>query len=250
MTAVYAMLILLMLAGFILTGAARFAVCMILLAVFCCIDRLRTGTGSAKEKPLTKSDRIKHLLCALLLCAVPFWCAPLTLHTSQLWRWPFQRALLGVYNTPAAWFPDFQRDVQSDFAFDYLPGMMQGTGHESVRFVTSPARAAEIEKQFAELALYQSTLPADQSGSFPEIPEQSRAAFPAAAGGWDGTADFWFDRDFWFADGSAPADAKVYYLDARGSWNHPGCSAVIVSSQSGRVEYVQYGYTELADEKN
>ena len=75
---------------------------------------------------------------------------------------------------------------------------------------------------------------------------RQESGFPAAAGGWDGTADFWFDRDFWFADGTPPADAKVYYLDARGNWNHPGCSAAIVSSRSGRVEYAQYGYTQLA----
>ncbi len=239
MTVVYVLLIALMLAGFILTGAARFVVCMILLAVFCAADLPARSGRSRKSSG-------KRLLIALLLCCVPFLCAPLAMHTTLMWRYPFQRALLGIYNAPAAWVPDFQRDVQSDFAFDYLAGVMQGTGHESIRFVTSPARAAEIEQQFAEKALYQSTLPSEKNGSFPEIPEQSRSAFPAAAGGWDGTADFWFDRDFWFADGTPPADAKVYYLDARGNWNHPGCSAAIVSSRSGRVEYAQYGYTQLA----
>ena len=230
-------------AGFALTGLLRFPIAAGILIFGCAVRVELDRRAKAAQQPLRK-DRWAVLLIPLcLIAAAPFLWTPIAMRTSAPWRYRIQRAVLRVYGYAPEWFPEIAGDVQSDFRFEHLATVMQGTGHESLRFVTSPERAAALEAQYAAQAKYQTVLPADRFG-YVEIPEESCAAF--ASEGWDGSGDFWYDSDFWYPDGNADPDAAVYYLDARGNWNHPASSVVIIDSRTGAVEFSQLGYTVLA----
>lgn len=142
---------------------------------------------------------------------------PLELHSSQKWQYPFQRRFIGLYPNvkEPAWFPDFRKDVQRDYRFEYVPSIMQGTGHFTVHFVTSPERAAEYAVQFSA---------------------QTDETYLLAECDLDGNA-LYADTGF-FAD--AP-DAVIYVLESNHYFNHPHSSTVVVDTASGKVELTKYG---------
>lgn len=235
-------------AGFILTGAMRFAVfgIFLIIALLLRIAKAQKPPEEAPKNPL-KQNISPLIPVGAVLAVFLFLPAPLKLHTTMRWRYPFQKALIQVYNKMPKWFPDFGDDVKSDFVFDYMPTIMQGTGHESVCFVTTPERAAEIQTQYAAVSKYALPLPETVfSSNFCELTVPEEKCAPFADSEWDGTASFYCDREFWFPDGTVRPDASVYILDARGDWNHWGCSAVIVSVETGAVQYSQFGFTYLA----
>ena len=232
---------------FVLTGAARFLIGAGICTFFALIERNARKRGKTQQRP--RGDGVKHLLLAVLLSAVPFITAPITLHTKHLWKYPFQKALIQVYNKMPKWFPELKNIVQSDFSFEYMPTIMQGTGHECLRFMTTPERAKALEAQFAAQAKYTMPLPeTKEQDRFFEltVPEEARGLF--ANSEWDGTADFFYDGTFWYPENKVRPDAVIYILDARGNWNHSGCSAVIISSD-GAVQFSQFGSTSLAYRK-
>ena len=184
----------------------------------------------------------------LLLQRRLFLPAPVMMETSAMWRYPFQKVYLDFYQNIGVpnWFPDFRDDVRSNYRMNYLASILQGTGHFSVRFMTTPERAAELAEQYAAQAKYTAAMP-ETTDTAPigdlTVPENER--IPFALSEWDGTADYYCDRDFWYPDGQCLPEAKIYILDARGNRNHPASSAVIISS-SGAVQLSQYGSTGLA----
>ena len=226
-------------AGLILTGSLRF-----LIGAAVCAGFLAAYLYCRRSKPQEKLSAL-ILLPPLCICGFMMLFAPIYKQSRQLWRYPFQRAFHGIYNSTPKWFPEFSGDVQSDYVFDAIPSIMQGTGHYSVRFVTSPERAAEIEKQFAAQALY--TMPlAEGMLSCQSIPESAGNSYAASGEEWSGAAMFYCDEKFWYPEGKPADGTTVLCLDARGDWNHPGGSVVIVNSRTGAVEYSQFGWTQLA----
>ena len=245
-------------AGFALTGSMRFLLFqgfLILIVLIRTAEKKKRAddpaqTAQTNQNPLKRRVSPWGVIGAVLLLIL-FLPAPLALRSTFVWRYPFQRAYLGLYRNIGVpdWFPEFREDIVSDYHMDYVASVMQGTGHFSVCFMTSPERAAELEAQFAEQAIYTDSLPdAGANASFCKlrVPEEQYQAFSAVSEDeWDGNTTIYADRDFFFHGGNA-ADAAVYILDAKCSMNHPASSAVIISSKTGAVQFSQFGYTHLA----
>ena len=227
-------------AALILTGCIRFLIAALLFAVF-----LGVHLCDKKDpQPQKKTHALLMLIPPFVISGFLMLFAPF-FHSGRLWRYPFQRAFHAVYNSTPKSIPDFSGDVQSDYYFDAMPTIMQGTGHYSVRFVTAPERAAEIEAQFSAQALY--TMPlAEGMLSCQSIPESAGNSYAASGEEWSGAAMFYCDEKFWYPEGKPADGTTVLCLDARGDWNHPGGSVVIVNSRTGAVEYSQFGWTQLA----
>ncbi len=142
---------------------------------------------------------------------------PITLKSPFIWQYPFQRAFLSLYRYGEPdWFPDFRQDVRSDYCFEFLPSIMQGTGFYTVHFVTSPERAAEYASQYAGAGA--------EAVPLPECCNDPDSAVHV-------------NRDF-FPD---PDAAAVYIISTNRDWNHPHSKTVTVDPGSGRVEITQYG---------
>ncbi len=226
-------------AGLLLTGSRRF-----LIGTAVCAGFLAAWLYCRRKKPQEKPNAL-ILLTPLCICGCMMLFAPIYKESRQLWRYPFQRKLHSIYNSTPKWLPDFSGDVQSDYVFDTIPSIMQGSGHYSVRFVTTPERAAEIEKQFAEQAQFIADLPDSRSGMI-NVPESEWKNIPDKKADWDGIAHFYCDEAFWYPDGKPSEGTKICFLDLHGNWNHPGSAVVIVNSRTGAVEYSQFGWTQLA----
>lgn len=203
--------------GFILTTSIQFIIAALIIGI--------SSAGclkSGKKAPPKKKDIVLQVISALIVLMLIFSMPPMGLSSRMLWQYPFQRGFVGMYSNikEPMWFPDFRDDVIGDYRFDYLPSFMQGTGHFSVRFVTSPERAAEYSQNYSQQAKWTLSY---ENVSFTATQDQ----YP----------DIFADRDFWE---NAPG-AAVYILDGVVDWNHPHSSAVIIDVQTGRVQLSQLG---------
>lgn len=221
----------------LLIAAALLAVCFVLtliwsfliLAVIALIIVIHgkaavpeTGAENDSAQPVSPRKRksgSSGCLTALAAGAVIFMILtpPYTVSSSFLWQYPFQNAVLSLYRYgEPEWFPDFRKDVRSDYHFEYLPSMMQGTGFFTVHFVTTPERAAEYAKQYAEAGAEAVSL------------RECVADFDSAVR----------VNESFFPD---PNAATVYVIKSNRNWNHPHSKSVTVDPASGRVEITQYG---------
>lgn len=236
----------LMLGCFLLTGLIRF-----LLAGFIFTLVFFTGKQEDKKKaengrPLRKDRYAVRVIGSLLLCVFPFLMSPIAMRSKMLWQYQIQKPLLRVYNYVPKWFPDVTADVVSDFRSDHVASVMQGEGHESIRFVTTPERAAEYQRKFSEKAYYTAALPETYDAHI-TLPKEDMQKIPGYNDEWDNMLSFYCDRDFWYTnDTDGDPDAVIYFLDVHGNWNHPGSSAVIINTKTGAVELSQFGFTKLA----
>lgn len=221
---------------FYLTAAALLAVCFVLtliwsffiLAFMAMMIGLIGRASAPKTAPGTESEPEPHvpLLKRKVGCVVPlffgsaiflFLTPPYVLKSPFMWQYPFQSRFLSLYRYGEPdWFPDFRKDVRSDYCFEFLPSMMQGTGFYTVHFVTSPERAAEYAGQYADTGAETVPLP------------ECLADFDSAV---HVNADFFPDPDA----------ATVYVISSNRNWNHPHSKTVTVDPVSGRVEITQYG---------
>ncbi|MBR4201763.1 MAG: hypothetical protein IKQ91_10960 [Oscillospiraceae bacterium] len=254
------LLILAAAAGYTLTGSMRFFLLEgvpIFLQLYHIVRQKKQQSsqppaGEAEKKPHRRKilPDIPVILAAILIFFLP---APIALHSTMAWRYPFQRAYLNCYQNiqEPAWFPEFRGDIVSDYTMDYLASIMQGTGHFSVRYMTTPERAAELEKQFAAQSIYSEALPetADNTSFFRLlVPEKQWDSFSVPdADMWDGSVEIYFDRDFFCPAEQAQSGVMVYVLDAKCNWNHPASSVVIINSKTGAVQFSQFGWTALCD---
>lgn len=205
--------------GFILTFAWKF----LFAAIFCALFGL---IGNALDHSRPKSQGIQRIIVMLLVLLIDFSMPPLSMQSSAKWQYRFQRLYAGCYHNSKEpeWFPDFLDDIESDYHFSYSPSVMQGTGWFTVRFQTSPERAAAYAAQFADGARY--TIPVSEYGDRYIINAEK-----------DEILYVQLDTAFWKDD----PDAQIYVLDAVLNWNHPHSSAVIVDTKSGKIEFSQYG---------
>ena len=93
---------------------------------------------------------------------------------------------------------------------------MQGTGFYTVHFVTTPERAAEYAKQYADAGADAVPLP-DCIADFDSAVRVNEDFFPE------------------------PDAATVYVIQSNRNFNHPHSKTVTVDPVSGRVEITQYG---------
>ncbi|MGN0692852.1 MAG: hypothetical protein ACI4K7_10930 [Oscillospiraceae bacterium] len=203
--------------GFILTASAQFIIAALIIGISSAVS-----FKSGKKAPPKKKDIVLKVISALIVLTIIFSMPPLGLSSRMLWQYPFQKSFVGMYRNmkEPRWFPDFRNDVIADYRFDYLPSIMQGTGHFSVRFVTSPECAAEYVEKFSSQAKW--TL------------SYENVSFAAPQ---DEYPDIFADRDFW----ESSPNAAVYILDGVVDWNHPHSSAVIIDVQTGRIQLSQLG---------
>ncbi|MGN1100681.1 MAG: hypothetical protein ACI4RG_00710 [Huintestinicola sp.] len=172
---------------------------------------------------LRKRDYFARAIAFLIAEAFIF-SAPPFLSSSSLWRYPIQRGYIGLYRNirePEA-FPDFRPDVESGYRFEYLPSILQGAGHYSVCFVTSPEKAAEYAERFSETAQY--IIPLEEyDGRYSVSDTEEIAAY--------------IDREFW----SEPSGAQIYVCETNLNFNHPHTFAVIVDKDRGMIQLSQEG---------
>ena len=217
--------------GFILTASAKF-----LIAAVICILTGSIGNISDKKNPrLRKRDIIGRPIALMIILFFIFCTPPITLSSALIWQYPFQKFYTGLYHNvkDPEWFPDFRDEIQSDYSFNYIPSIMQGTGHYSICFVTSPEIAAEYESKFASGARY--IIPRDDF--------TARSGWYTIGEDKDGSGnnvlDVYCNMNFW-KSGEEP-NAQIYVLDAVLNFNHPHSSAVIIDRESGRIQLSQYG---------
>ncbi|MGN0696786.1 MAG: hypothetical protein ACI4J5_08500 [Oscillospiraceae bacterium] len=203
--------------GFILTASAQFLPAALIIGISSAVSLKRYKKATPKKK-----DIVLRIISVLIVLMFIFSMPPLGLSSSMLWQYPFQKSFVGMYKNikEPDWFPDFRDDVISDHRFDYLPGIMQGTGHFSVRFVTSPEHAAEYAEKYSRQAKW--TI-AYKDISFTDMQ--------------DDHPDIFADREFW----ESSPDAAVYILDGVADRNHPHSSAVIIDVQTGKIQLSQLG---------
>lgn len=203
--------------GFILTASVRFIAAALIIGI-----SYITWLKKDKHTSPKKKDIALRVISAAIVLILIFSVPPLGLSSRMLWQYPFQKGFVGMYRNikEPDWFPDFRDDVLADYRFDYLPSILQGTGHFSVRFTTTPERAAEYAEIFSQQAKWKL--------SYEDI------SFTAPQ---DEYPDIYIDRDFLENE----TGAEVYILDGVVDWNHPHSSAVIIDVQTGKIQLSQLG---------
>ena len=159
---------------------------------------------------------------------------PFIFNSHSLWKYPLQKAYINCYQNihEPDYFPDFSRDVVSDYTFNYAPSMMQGAGNYCVSFVTTPEKAGEYEKIYSAQAEYSFPLTELHHHSYELDSENFKSISVAVGSLWEESS---------FEEYVAEIHTNVYILSTNADWNHPHTSAVIVDAQSGRIEFSQLG---------
>lgn len=221
---------LLMAVGFFLTQIWSFlilAVIGVIMGLFSA-GKYRNAQKPA-DAPEDQPEQQKPVRKRKIGCAVPvfigtavflFLTPPLTIRSTSEMQYPFEEKILSLYRYgEPEWFPDFMKDVQSDYYFEFLPSILQGTGFYTVRFVTTPERAAEYAAEFAGKA--EESMPLNTC-------DQSDYALHTD-----------IDKTFF---GERPDDSvTVYILKTNRDWNRPHSSCVTVDPVSGKIDLTQYG---------
>lgn len=180
-----------------------------------------------------KSGRNAILL--ILATAMTLWLgfgtAPLSVSSQTLWKYPFQRAYIGLYQNIAEpdWFPDFAGDVKGGYEFDYMASMLQGTGHYSVYFETDGETVKRYAQDFSKQAKY--------SFTFAEYAASKRTS-DAPAGTKQEQNNSIGDISMYVGsryDGCSSADVQIYVLETNFDFNHPHTSAVMIDRNNNTV---------------
>lgn len=155
---------------------------------------------------------------------------PLTLHTEYFWQYSIQKAYIGEYRNirEPEWFPYFTKDADS-FSFDYMPSVMQGTGHYSVTFHTASDDAVKrYENEFSARAVY--TIPMNEWYDRYEVDNSGNE------NSYENILDVYIDDSLRNSE-----TAVIYVIDAVTDFNHPHSSAVIIDSKNNIIQLSQLG---------
>lgn len=151
------------------------------------------------------------------------------------WRYNFQKSYIifrNNYEFRVA--PEKLPDDISDYSMEYLPSIMQGTGHSSVRFKASQDVIKAYEEEYSAKAIYTYPLSVFQDGSI-DVEQVSPKADIGIKD--DKSLLVYRDTDFW----SESTSATVYVTSATHNWNHPHSTAVIIDSEKNMIEFAQLG---------
>lgn len=215
-------------AGVILTSASNFMVTAVFSAII--------GTAAFFAGRRTKySFRPMYYIgmniaAVLIIHSMP----PVVLNTEKAWQYGFARAYTGMYRNihEPGWFPEAVSDNDGYFHFDYLPSILQGTGHYSVSVIVSDDTLAEYERCYSEMAVI--TVDTQLSDSV-FIPEEDRKKFINAYS--EDHLDIFVDREFW----REYSPVRVYVIDGVLNSNHPHSSVVIIDRENRMVQFSQLG---------
>lgn len=213
---------LLCIAHCILIAVAPVKIVFTLVCILCCLLMPRSQKQSNALAGLLVLVLFGGLIC--------FGFPPLTVRSGAVWKYPLQTAYLRLYGYSVPdWMPEFRADVQSDYTFDFMPSIMQGTGHISVEFRTSPARAEEIAAAFSPQAQYTVALKDYPRSYHCYLDEEEKQVLSLYLG------------KSWAQDTASEMTAQIYVLSTNGDWNHPHTAAVIADPATGRIQYTQLG---------
>lgn len=151
------------------------------------------------------------------------------------WRYNFQKSYIifrNNYEFRVA--PEKLPDDISDYSMEYLPSIMQGTGHSSVRFKASQDVIKAYEEEYSAKAIYTYPLSVFQDGSI-DVEQVSPKADIGMTD--DKSLLVYRDTDFW----AESTSATVYVISATHNWNHPHSTAVIIDSEKNMIEFAQLG---------
>ena len=218
----------------ILAAAALGAVCSVLtgdLGLFIFF------TGIAVFWALVKAALAGKVIISLVAMYIFLGTPPMTVNSSALWKYPFQRAYIGLYQNikEPEWFPDFERDVKGEYELDYMPSILQGTGHYSVYFETDGETLKRYTDEFSAKAVY--------SFTFAEYSAAERSAYAPADS--DEKRDNSIGDISMFLGGRysdcTSAGVQVYVLETNMDFNHPHTSAVFIDKDNNAVFLSQLG---------
>ena len=152
------------------------------------------------------------------------------------WRYRFQMKYVDIMrNGSFDCFPDKLPGEISDYRIEYLPSMMQGTGHFRVHFKTSAQQLERYEKEYSAQALY--TVPLeDFKGNWDIQVDEVNPKATVYYG--DKSLEVAYDKYFWAGH---EKDAAVYVVSAVHYWNHPHSGAVIINKAENMIEFTHLG---------
>lgn len=195
------------------------------------MDELQYYNDTA-QPPKNNRKALKYvIIAAVVIGLLIFIFPPIGMHTKSL---TIYRAATHHYKKlrQPDWFGDFAGDADSDFAFNYMASILQGTGHFTVRFKTSPEKAREYAERFSP-AQYEFMLSQYSDFAWTSVRDL----------GYDAPEDkdtivIQYDSDFWQGHEET---ARVCVTNANLDWNHPRSSVMIVDEEAGMVELSQLG---------
>lgn len=150
------------------------------------------------------------------------------------WRYNFQKSYIifrNNYKFRVA--PEKLPDDISDYSMEYLPSIMQGTGHSSVCFKASQDVIKAYEEEYSAKAIYTYPYSEFEYGhlTVDEVSPKAESKYE------DRGLDIYSDTDFW----AESTSATVYITSATHNWNHPHSTAVIIDSEKNMIEFAQLG---------
>lgn len=204
-----------------------------ILAVPTLVLFLQTKKADRSGTKVRPGNPVGALLIAAFTIMLTFTTPPF-FSSRSLWKYPMQRAYIACFrNVKApAEFPDKPEEVLGDYEFEYMPSVMQGTGHYSVTYRTSPERAAAYAGEYAPKARY--TIPLSEYDYGYKVEDFT----PRENSYDDGSLDVFISE---VMRGGASDSAQIYVLDAVLNWNHPHSTAVIVDTETGLVQFSRLG---------
>ena len=223
---VFRIVALLALFGFILTGMYRYLLLTGIALVLGFGGILYDRAAAKKGKDLRKTVRTRVIL--LIACIVPVLAfPPLVVESPFRWQYPFQKYIINMYRNirEPEWFPEISSGmIESGYHFSYTPSIMQGTGHYSIAFNTTPEQMTEFLGEYrAEGGITKSVLPLSEC---------------IGGGNSDSIPTLWLDEEI---RKNVSEKAWVCVVDAVYDWNHPHTSAIILDSENNRVQFLQLG---------
>ena len=195
---------------FILTGASTACVMAVIGVLWTLYMRSQRKKGVADWQENTKRIII-FTLVSFLINLFP----PMSAGSTGKWRYPLIRRYIDCYNTvnmPSR-LPDSIPDDAAEYRLEFLPSIMQGNGHFSVRYVCGNDSLDGFAESCRRDAIYTLTLA--------DAENDSKAA------------DIRYDRDFW----AGHEESAVIYIFSGNFEHHYHVDCVIVDEENRAVQY-------------
>lgn len=179
--------------------------------------------------PLSRKDNPKPwLVCSIIMLTVfgfnaLFWGAfhmPVTVGTA--WRYPVALRYAYEGRPPFEFFPEELPSSAEKVSFEFLPSMLQGTGHVTLRFYADENYIEELKDRLEDEAMYVT----DFEG-LNEINENLE--------NYD-VISFYSVDEGELLEVKHP-DAQIYILYTNYNWNHPHSRAVFIDGDFVFFEY-------------
>ena len=184
-----------------------------------------------------KGKTALKISATVIVLWIGFDVAPLGINSDSLWKYPIQRAYVGLYGYDEPdYFGDFKDDVKGEFKFNYMPTVMQGTAHYAVYFETDEDTLKRYDEKFSKQAKYSFTLNEYENeliydGSIPDLDHNKKGNF-----NWiwlylgHNVDEYRFDKS-----------AQIYVIETNLAADHPHTSAVITDKENNTIFLTRLG---------